>query len=284
MIAFETALGHAFNEDCRDTMNRFPDNFFDVVITSPPYNIGIPYDTYHDNLPFDDYWVFIRDVFDKLYPKLKRGGRIAVNVLYEANFKKNGGRFFFASYFWQILQSIGYKWAGLVDLKEASAQRSKLTAWGSWLSATSPYIYNPKECILIGYKGKWKREPNGDSYFTEKTKKEFIELTSGQWEYTSETRGLTAANFSIDIPMKALKALSMANDMVYDPFSGAFTTALACEKLERQWIGSEISKKYCDMAKLNLSMFAKGDKMYQQFLKTQKIEAEKIDNSILDQF
>jgi site-specific DNA-methyltransferase (adenine-specific) len=284
MTSFETEFGHAFNEDCRETLNRFPDNFFDLVITSPPYNIGISYDTHDDNMPFDEYWVFIRDVFDRIYPKLKRGGRIAVNVLYEANFKKNGGRFFFASYFWQILQSIGYKWAGLVDLKEASAQRSKLTAWGSWLSAAAPYIYNPKECVLIGYKGEWKRKLNGDSWFTEATKKEFIELTSGQWEYTSETHGLTNANFSIDIPMKSLKALSMANDIVYDPFSGAFTTALACEKLERQWVGSEISKKYFDLAKLNLSMFAKGDKMYQQFLKTHKIESKPIDKSILDNF
>jgi site-specific DNA-methyltransferase (adenine-specific) len=258
MIAFETEFGHAFND--------------------------IPYDTHNDNMPFDEYWVFIRDVFDKIFPKLKQGGRIAVNALYEANFKKNGGRFFFASYMWSILQSIGYQWAGLVDLKEASAQRSKLTAWGSWLSATSPYIYNPKECILIGYKGQWQREPNGESWFTEATKKEFIELTSGQWEYTSETHGLTNANFSMDIPMKALKALSMANDIVLDPFAGAFTTALACEKLERHWVGSEVSKKYCDLAKMNLSMFQKGDKIYNQFLKTQKIESKEIDNSILDNF
>jgi DNA modification methylase len=67
MIAFETEFGHAFNEDCRDTLSRFPDNFFDLVITSPPYNIGIPYDTHNDNMPFDEYWVFIRDVFDKIF-------------------------------------------------------------------------------------------------------------------------------------------------------------------------------------------------------------------------
>ena len=39
-----------------------------------------------------------------------------------------------------------------VDLEESSPHRSKTTAWGSWMSPSAPYIYNPKECVILGYK------------------------------------------------------------------------------------------------------------------------------------
>mgnify|MGYP000893269280 CR=1 FL=1 len=41
---------------------------------------------------------------------------------------------------------------GIVDLEEQSPHRSKTTAWGSWMSPSAPYIYNPKECVLLAYK------------------------------------------------------------------------------------------------------------------------------------
>jgi len=39
------------------------------------------------------------------------------------------------------------------------------------------------------------------------------------------------------------------NDLVLDPFLGSGTTAVACERLNRRWIGIEINKEYCKIAK-----------------------------------
>lgn len=41
---------------------------------------------------------------------------------------------------------------------------------------------------------------------------------------------------------------SDTNDIIFDPFIGSGTTAIACERLNRRWIGIEISKEYCDIA------------------------------------
>jgi len=74
---------------------------------------------------------------------------------------------FLLSDYWQIMKDIGFRWAGLIDLVETQAQRVKYTAWGSYLSASAPYIYNPKECLIIAYKNKWKKG-KGKKFFNKR--------------------------------------------------------------------------------------------------------------------
>jgi site-specific DNA-methyltransferase (adenine-specific) len=113
------------------------------------------------------------------------------------------------------------------------------------LSQSAPYIYNPKECVIICYKDEWKRE--GEKI--DITKEDFVECVSGIWKYRPQTQKLTEANFSLDIPLKALKILGMKGDYVLDPFMGSGTTAIACEMLGFKWRGFEISEKYYNIAK-----------------------------------
>ncbi len=240
-----------YNVDCIEGMRKLvPDNSINLVITSPPYNVGIEYDAWTDELDWSEYVTFATDWLSEVYRVLKPDGRIALNILYEVNMMTHGGRVFVASEYWQLMKEIGFKFAGIVDLVEDCPHRVKYTAFGSWLRPSAPYIYNPKECIIIAYKERWKRDTKGASYFKETPshKKEFLELTSGMWKYQAETRGLTKANFSVDLPLKALKILSFQDDLVLDPFMGSGTTAEACIRLKRKYIGFEISKTYCEIA------------------------------------
>jgi len=47
---------------------------------------------------------------------------------------------------------------------------------------------------------------------------------------------------------EGLRILSKINEIILDPFLGSGTTAVACERLNRRWIGVEISEKYCEIA------------------------------------
>lgn len=231
--------------DCIEVMKEMSNSFIDLVVTSPPYNCGIDYDVYKDNLDYPDYKIFAKNWLSEVFRVLKNTGRIALNIPYEVNLHERGGRIFLLSDYWQIMKNIGYKWAGLVDLIEVQSQRVKYTAWGSYLSASAPYIYNPKECLIIAYKNDWKKGKGESSL----TKEEFIEYVSGMWKYRAETKGKTKANFSLDIPMKAIKILSFKDDIILDPFVGQGTTIKACKELKRRYIGIEISERYCKIAR-----------------------------------
>jgi len=241
-----------YNEDCRKGMKRIKDNSVDLVVTSPPYNVGINYDNWDDKMNWKDYKIFMRNWLKQVFRVLRDDGRIALNIPFEINIKERGGRLLLVSEYWEVMKDIGFKFAGIVDLQEIQPHRVKLTAWGSWLSPSAPYIYNPKECLIIAYKKEWKKIKKGESYFNKlinEHKKEFQELVYGMWKYHAETKGLTDANFSYDIPLKAIKILSFKGDIVLDCFMGSGTTAEACLRLKRRYIGFEISKKYCEIMK-----------------------------------
>ena len=143
------------------------------------------------------------------------------------------------------------------------------------MSPSSPYIYNPKECVILAYKKqhikKIKGQPqwtyelvdvedeNGvikqKKMYTEDQKREFIDLVFGQWNYFADTKSMTKATFSMDIPTKAIKILSYKNDVVLDPFAGSGTSLVAAEVLDRRWIGIELSPNYTEVARKRVQGF-----------------------------
>jgi site-specific DNA-methyltransferase (adenine-specific) len=267
--------GKIINGDCIEVMKTLPDGSVDLIVTSPPYNVGINYDTHIDTLDMDVYWDWTKEWLTQAYQLLKDDGRVSINIPYETNVQNRGGRVFFVSEFYQVMKQVGFKFFGIVDLEEDSPHRSKTTAWGSWMSPSSPYIYNPKECVILAYKKhhikkvkgepQWKGTPTEieqeDGTIKKKTvyedtdKKEFMELVFGQWNYFADTRSLTKATFSTDIPTKAIKILSYKNDIVLDPFAGSGTSLVSAEILGRRWIGIELSPNYCKIAEERVQGF-----------------------------
>ena len=263
------------NGDCVKVMASLPESCVDLIVTSPPYNVGIDYDTHNDRLSMEDYWQFTKDWLSESYRILKDDGRIAVNIPYEVNVQDRGGRILFMSEFYQIMKNLGFKFFGLVDLDENSPHRSKTTAWGSWMSPSAPYIYNPKECVILGYKKNHIKKVKGEPQwkgelvdleqedgtikqkmmYQEEDKKEFMSLVYGQWEYFADTKQQTKATFSMDIPMKAIKILTYKNDLVLDPFTGSGTSLVAAEVSGRRWIGIELSENYTKVAKERVQHF-----------------------------
>jgi site-specific DNA-methyltransferase (adenine-specific) len=271
------------NGDCIKVMSEMEESCIDLIVTSPPYGVGINYDTHNDDMEFSEYKEFSKKWLTESYRILKDDGRIAVNIPYEINRQVKGGRIFMVAEVWKIMQEIGFGFFGIVDLEEDSPHRSKTTAWGSWMSPSSPYIYNPKECIILAYKKhhikKVKGEPQwtgvptdveqGDGTIKKKMvyqdddKKDFMELVFGQWKYLNDSRPMTKATFSMDIPTKAIKILTYKNDIVLDPFAGSGTSCVAAEILGRRWLGIELSENYTKVARERIQVFLDQKKQLQ---------------------
>ena len=267
----ENYINRVVTGDCTEVMNEMPEGSIDLIVTSPPYGVNIAYDVHNDDMEISEYLDFTRKWMTEAYRVLKDDGRIALNIPYEINRQAKGGRIFFVSEVYQVMKEIGFKFFGVVDLEEDSPHRSKTTAWGSWMSPSSPYIYNPKECMVLAYKKhhikkvkgepQWKGEPTiteegkNKIVYQEQDKKDFMELVFGQWKYLNDSRPMTKATFSMDIPTKAIKILSYKNDIVLDPFNGSGTSCVAAEILDRRWIGIELSENYANIARERIQGF-----------------------------
>lgn len=271
----EKKIKTIINGDCIEVMKTLDEGSIDLIVTSPPYGVGIDYDVHQDDMVWEEYEKFTYAWMEQAYRVLKDDGRIALNIPYEINRQDKGGRIFMVSEVWQIMKKIGYKFYGIVDLEEESPHRSRTTAWGSWMSPSAPYIYNPKECVVLAYKKhhikkvkgepEWvgelgeKEDKNGvmkpKTFYTDEQKREFIDLVFGQWKYFADTKSMTKATFSMDIPTKAIKILTYKNDIVLDPFAGSGTSLVAAEVLDRQWIGIELSPNYAEVARKRVNTF-----------------------------
>jgi site-specific DNA-methyltransferase (adenine-specific) len=280
----ENYINKVTNGDCIKVMKEMPESFVDLIVTSPPYGVNINYDVHDDDMEINQYLEFTRNWMSEAYKVLKDDGRIALNIPYEINRQEKGGRIFLVSEVYQVMKEIGFKFYGIVDLEEDSPHRSKTTAWGSWMSPSSPYIYNPKECVILAYKKnhikkvkgepQWKGVPTqieqedgtfkNKIVYQEEDKREFMELVFGQWKYLNDSRPMTKATFSMDIPTKAIKILTYKNDIVLDPFNGSGTSCVAAETLDRRWIGIELSPNYTEISRERIQAFI--DKKRQQQL------------------
>ncbi|WP_297493086.1 site-specific DNA-methyltransferase, partial [Persephonella sp.] len=123
-----------------------------LLITSPPYNLSIEYGKHNDSLDYEVYLEFTRQWLTKAYELLADDGRICVNIPLDKN--KNGLKPVYAD-FVEIAKEVGFKYQSTIVWNEQNISRR--TAWGSWLSASAPYVIAPVEMIVVMYKKQWKR-------------------------------------------------------------------------------------------------------------------------------
>ena len=228
--------------DCVEVMRSIPDDTIDLIVTSPPYNIGIEYDGYEDNLSWEEYYAWCTTWMWECRRILKPDGRFALNhYLSLGNAKERSAPLMELN---NIASACGFYHHSVAIWHDITL--AKRTAWGSWMSASAPYINSPFEGVLLLYKEHWKKDNKGVSDIS---KDEFVHLTRGVWNIKTVCHGLTPANFSMDFAEKTIKLLSYVGDLVLDPFSGSGTIAEACSKNNRRYVGIEQSAKYCDIAR-----------------------------------
>lgn len=246
LLYYKNSQGIIFNTDCIQGLKLIENNSIDLIVTSPPYNIGIDYGVYKDDMSWDNYLNWCNNWLKECYRILKPDGRICIN--HYLNFQDKWEKISrFPLYdIKQIQENIGYHVHKLCLWEDMT--RKKFTAWGSYLSASAPYINTPYEGILISYKDHWKKDTKGISDIN---KELFMEGVGGIWKLGT-TRGKTKSCFPEKLPEICIKLLSYQNDIILDPFMGSGTTAKVAMENNRKFIGFEINKEYCEIIKNRL--------------------------------
>ncbi len=225
------------------------ENSIDLIATSPPYNLDIKYNSHNDKMNYETYLQFTKEWITKCYHLAKSDGRFCLNIPLDKN--KDGQQSVCAD-ITSIAKEAGWKYHSTIIWNEGNISRR--TAWGSWLSASAPYVIAPVEVIVVLYKENWKKQYPGKSDIK---KEEFMEWTNGVWTFSGESKKRIGhpTPFPIELPRRCIKLFSYVGDTVLDPFLGSGTTLLACLLTKRNGIGVDIDKKYCALAKRRIFNF-----------------------------
>lgn len=261
-------LNKTYNENCLDTMKEMPDDFVDMTLTSPPY----------DNLrDYKGYSFDFEPIADELYRVTKQGG-IVVWVVGDATIKgsETGTSFKQALYF----KDIGFNLHDTMIYQKnnfsnpSSNRYHQIFEYMFIFSKGKPKTFNPlidRKNITAGGIGSWGKNTSRqkDGSMKERPKKIVNEfgMRYNIWKYKTSKNGQEdeiAYKHPATFPEKLAKdhIVSWTNegDLVYDCFMGSGTTAKMCLENKRNYIGSEISKEYCEIIQKRLEPLKVWDK------------------------
>jgi site-specific DNA-methyltransferase (adenine-specific) len=231
--------------DCVDMLNGMPETSVNLIVTSPPYNVGIEYDGYDDRQEDAAYHAWTLDWLRACYRVLKDDGRMCLNIPLDT-----GGNPTFGYEMVRLTQEVGLNLKTTIIWNEQNISRG--TAWGSWMSASAPHVIAPVELILVLYKTQWKRIGKGTSTITADEFKTWAGA-GGVWAFPGERRNGHPAPFPVELPRRCLKLFSYQEDVILDPFAGSGSTGIAAMETGRQAVLIEQSERYCREIELRLS-------------------------------
>lgn len=235
---------------CGDSrhMAEVADGAVQLIVTSPPYNVGKAYQSHHDQMALDEYLAYLDEVWRECQRVLCRGGRLAVNVA--STWRQP--YLPLHAYIAQRLIALGFLMRGEI-IWDKGASVGVSTAWGSFARPSNPTLRDVHEYILIFSKETLKLESGERESGIANL--DFVEWTKSIWRFDTESpkRVGHPAPFPEELPRRLILLYTGVGDTVLDPFLGSGTTAVAAKRLGRHYIGYDISEEYCQIARQRLA-------------------------------
>jgi len=239
-------LNKIYNEDCIQTMNKMPDNFIDLTVTSPPY----------DNLrTYNRYSFDFETIAKELFRVTKEGG-VLVWIVGDAtiNGSETGTSFKQALYFMEcgfnLHDTMIYKRFASNPPTNRYFQNFEYMFVFSKGKISKTNLLKDRKNNNLKAGGDNTRQKDGSIKKGKKTGMKLNEygIRENIWEYQCQ-HSLDKTNHPAVFPENLVRdhiyTWSDEGDLVYDCFMGSGTTAKMAHEYKRNWIGSEISKEYC---------------------------------------
>tara|TARA_B100001540_G_scaffold295979_1_gene297270 strand:- start:54 stop:821 length:768 start_codon:yes stop_codon:yes gene_type:complete len=238
-----TDLNKIYNEDCLETLSRIPDDYIDLVITSPPYNMNLrirngeytsrqivkefssKYDGFDDNLPIDDFY--------------KHHSQIIKELLRTSNL-----------IFYVIQIVTGSKRAFFKIIGDFNENLKDIIIWDKGVAqpAMQKQVLNRQSEIILVFEKDYPISRQFRSAPFERGKLNDVWNIS-RGKKLNKDHG---AVFPEELVEKIITNFSNKKDVVYDPFLGTGTTAFVAKKLGRNYLGSELLESYFNFAQERL--------------------------------
>ena len=212
-------MSEIIHGNCLEVLKSLDENSIDAIITDPPFGIGFKYNKYKDNNSSEDYWRFFQPIFYEIMRVAKPGAFVAI---WQAAI--------YFKHFWEWYGDDIHIYAGcknFVQLRKTPIN----------------YAFDP---IVMFYK-------QGKPIRPEKPRRNVDFFVANTAKFVTEKNSLAHKHpcpRPLDQVIEIIENFSLGT--VLDPFIGSGTTALACQILNRDFIGIEIDEKYIEIAEKRL--------------------------------
>lgn len=221
--------------DCVELMGKMPVGSVGMVVTSPPYNLrnstgnGMKdgrggkwenaklvngYDTHEDAMPHEEYVKWQRDCLNAMMRVLRNDGAI----FYNHKWRVQGG----------LIQERS-------DILEGFPVR-QIIIWkrDGGINFNPGYFLPTYEVIYLIAKSEFRLAPKANA-------------RGDVWHIPQENSNPHPAPFPVELAQRCIESTTAS--IVLDPFIGSGTSAIAAEGCSRKWVGMDVSKDYCKVAR-----------------------------------
>lgn len=266
----------SYNVICGDSLKvlkGIEEGKFDLIITSPPYNIGKSYET---KTSIEKYLETQEEIINELVRTLSDKGNLCWQV---GNYVDKGEVFPLDIYYYQIFKKLGLKlrnriiWHfghGLHATNRFSGRYETIL----WFSKTNDYIFNLDNVRVpakypgkLHFKGEKKGLPSGNPLG--KNPSDIWEIVANDWETAlwnipnvksnHPEKTIHPCQFPVELVERCVLALTNEGSWVLDPYAGVGSTLIASIKNNRNAIGIEKEKEYCEITEQRIKNLNEGN-------------------------
>lgn len=256
-------MDQVIQQDCLEWMRTQPDNCLDVVVSSPPYNININYNTYADKR--ENYTQWMRDVWEEAFRLLKPTGHLFLNI---QPTRDNP----FMPY--EVVSQLSWKvqntfiWNKCVEIDgyvrgqgtPASSNRFLPNGWEFVFHLTEQgKTQISQERSGVPYQPQWAEDnfkrsgrtwrPSVNSWFVPYETVGHGKISSVKMKGEKKHPAI----YPRELVRKCLRVADVQpNQVIYDPFGGTGTTATVAKEFDCQYITTEIDPDYVEFIKERL--------------------------------
>ena len=257
-----------FGMDAEKFLDSLPEEpIFDLVVTSPPYNIGKEYEK---KVSLDQYMAWQKRIIEKIYVRLKDTGSICWQV---GNYIDNGAitplDFEFAPIFkelnMQLRNRIIWHFGHGLHSKKRFSGRYEVVLW---YTKTDNYTFNLDAVrVPAKYPGKkYFKGPNKGQLSGNplgKNPEDVWEIPNVKSNHVEKTAH--PCQFPVGLIERLVLSMTNSGELVFDPFAGASSSGVAAVIHGRSFWGCEIVDEYIDISQTRLQESVEGTVKYRPF-------------------